>query len=259
MTIEDLDRFLDEGADGRSLMRLLEGLLVDEALRKRLEEESLLHAAAGEDSLLAIDRFLLDDFYNNRTPMPLRVRIMMALCRDEGLRRQLEQIDAMYAAAEDYEEEATGESPPDEIAESAAEFDSGERLTLATLGAADYRWRIEEGCAGFHYDISSQAAAGVLGEESEIGLVDEAVITRGSVRFAIALDPRERRLELQISGCTLSREEFEGAEVLLVGPAGKAVGPSSREYSSSLCLVSFAEVNPLERHELEISPVFIAG
>lgn len=240
-------------------MSLLERLQGDEALRARLSEEMLLHAAAGGDSLLAIDRFLLDDFYNNRTPMPLRARILMALCADAELRAQLEQIDAMYTAAREYEAEATGEPPPDEIAEREAAYDEGDRLTLASLGAVHYRWRIEESCAGCKYEISPKSTAGMLSEGDEVGLVDEAVVSRGPVRCAIAFNPGERRLELQISGCPLSKEEFERAEVLLVGPAGEAVEPSSREHSASLCVVTFAGVNPLERYRLEIAPALIGG
>jgi hypothetical protein len=165
----------------------------------------------------------------------------------------------MYRAAEEHGEEAKDFKLPDELKETVSTYNGLRGLIpLAAMGAAYYRWRIEESHPGCHYEIKPQAERRVLGEQEGVGLVDEAVITTGKVHCAIAFTPRKRRLELQIANCPLSREKFERAEILL-RRTSEVLRPSVRRHSAEFCLAVFEEVDPLGSYVLEIDPELLKG
>jgi hypothetical protein len=258
--MDDLERFSEEGGRGPELIRLVEKLRTDRPLRRRLEEEILLLSGASSgESYLVIDRRLLDDFYNGAVPMPQRLQILSALCIDDGLWDHFRQIDEMYRAAKEYKEEEADSDIPDELRETVASYDGAHgRIPLAAMSVAYYRWRIEERHPGCRYEIKPQAARRVLGAEGSVGLVDEALVSAGPIRCAIAFSPHERRLELQIANCPLNRERFAQAEILLRGPTG-FINPSLRRHSDEFCLAVFEDVDPLASYVLEIDPDLLKG
>ncbi|HUX07610.1 MAG TPA: hypothetical protein VMX35_09895 [Acidobacteriota bacterium] len=253
MIPDELDKLIEDSGSGDELVRLVTKIRGDRALHNRLKEEIVLLSGAAEgESYLIIDRRLLDDFYNGKVPMPHRLQILAALCIDEVLWTQFKQIDEMYRAAAEFKEEEREGKLPDELAEPSTAYEPRNGIVpLAALGATLYRWRIEERYPGFDYDIKPQAERRVLGDRSEMGLVDEAVISKGDVRCAITFSPRERKLELQIANCPIGREAFEQAEIVL-RESDEVIRPARRSYSSAFCLVVFESVDPLGDYLLEI-------
>ena len=258
MTPDELDLLIEDCGSGGELVRLVARIRSDETLRSRLNEEILLlSGAAADESFLIIDRNLLDDFYNGKVPMPQRAQILSALCIDDVLWRQFKQIDEMYRAAAEFKEEEAEEELPDELKEPRIAYNGAKgRVPLAALRATVYRWRIEERHPGCDYDIKPQAERRVLGEQFEAGLVDEAIISKGNIRCAVAFSPRDRKLELQIANCPVDREDFEQAEIIL-RDSGEVIQPTRRSYSGTFCLVEFEGVDPLGYYLLEIDPKLI--
>ena len=268
MSWEEVERFLEAGGAGRPLVELIGRIRGDEALRERVREEILLIAAATPvATTVQIDLYLLDDFLKDRTPMPLRAFLLSAVCRDDSLWRRLGQLQRMYEAAEQYEEDTEGEAPPDEIREAASGYEAavgedvggeGGTVTLASLRCLHGRWRVEEGNPSYDYDIRPRPAASLESESAGLQQVDDATIRHGAVRCAIALSPGERRLTLQIENCPLDRERFMVATALLRHEES-TLPPARRTHDPRLSRIVFEGVDPAANYLIEIDPALLGG
>ncbi len=271
MSWEEVERFLENGGAGRPLVELIGHIRRDKALCERLREEILLIAAAtAVATTVQIDLYLLDDFLNDRTPMPLRAFVLSAVCRDENLWRWLGQLQRMYEAAKQYEEDTEGEAPPDEIHDAAAGYDAavgedmegeeveGGTVTLASLRCLHGRWRVEERHPSYDYDIRPRSAASLESESAGLQQVDEATIRHGAFRCALALSPGKRRLTLQIENCPLDRERFMVATALLRREES-TLPPARRTHDPRLSRIVFEGVDPAANYLIEIDPALLGG
>ncbi len=260
MSWEDVELYFDEGGAGDQVTDLVKKIRGDKNLRRRLKEDNILRSGAtAEDSVFIVDRHILDDFLNGRLPMPMRAQVLSAVCQDKTLCKQLLQIQNMRKAEKEFEAGPEDAPAPDELKEEVARYDAGGgTVPLAAVAVEHGRWRIEELHPDYHYDIRPRAAARLGEEAAGLRLVDEATVSFGNVRCAIALSAHEKRLELQIENCPLDKERFEAAEAVLRSRAGPLLA-SVRRYSPRLARIIFEGLDTRERYRLEIDPALLSG
>lgn len=262
MSWEAVEQFLEEGGSGPEVMAVVRLLRESAELRAALRDELLLHYSAGDKELdFQLDLYLLDDFLQGRTAMPVRAQVLSAVAQDEKLWERLQQLFKTQQAADDFPPGIDDSYPPREVRESAEVYkvaDETEVVTLAALKSGGGHWQIRDLDPAFRYEIKTRSASSLGGTGGRVTRVDEATVSRGDVRCGISYSPQAGRLEIQILNPPLEEGDFFAAVCRLRGREN-VLAPATKNYTRTIARIVFDGVNPEETYLLEIDPRVIGG